>query len=111
MPFPRILFRQGAVHLPDLGLYLDAHEPVSGPERVFVSHAHADHVAAHREIIVSAPTAKLMQARMAGAQQEHVLGFGERKMFEHRETPFSLTLLPAGHIFGCAMALMECEGE
>jgi DNA ligase-1 len=111
VPFPRILFRQGAVHLPDLGLYLDAHEPVSGPERVFVSHAHADHVAAHREIIVSAPTAKLMQARMAGAQQEHVLGFGERKMFEHRETPFSLTLLPAGHIFGSAMALIECEGE
>lgn len=99
------------MHLPDLGLYLDAHEPVPGPERVFVSHAHADHVAAHREIIVSAPTATLMQARMAGAQQEHVLGFGERKRFEHRETPFHLTLLPAGHIFGSAMALIEDEGE
>jgi DNA ligase-1 len=109
--FPRILFREGAVHLPDLGLYLDAHEPVPGPERVFVSHAHADHVAAHREIIVSAPTAKLMQARMGGAQQEHVLGFGERKMFEHRETRFQITLLPAGHIFGSAMALIEAEGE
>jgi DNA ligase-1 len=108
---PRIEFREGAVHLPELGLWLDAHEPRLGRERVFVSHAHSDHVAAHQEIIVSAPTAKLMQARMGGAQQEHVLKFGETRSFEHGNTSFQLTLLPAGHIFGSAMALIEAGAE
>src|SRR5438874_6708275 len=39
----RIEFRQGSPHLPALGLWLDAHEPQV--ERVFVSHAHSDHIA------------------------------------------------------------------
>lgn len=111
MAFPRIEFREGAVHLPELGLWLDAHEPQLGPERVFVSHAHSDHVAAHQEVIVSAPTAKLMQARMGGAQQEHVLRFGEPRRFDYQQSGFQLTLLPAGHIFGSAMALIEAGGE
>lgn len=111
MAFPRIEFREGAVHLPELGLWLDAHEPQLGSERVFVSHAHSDHVAAHREIIVSAPTAKLMQARMGNAQQEHLVRFGETQLFKHANTEFQLTLLPAGHIFGSAMALLEAGGE
>ena len=68
----RIEFREGSVHLPELGLWLDAHEPQA--ERVFVSHAHSDHIAEHRQIIVSAPTAKLMQARLAEIQ--HFLEIG-----------------------------------
>ena len=42
-------FAAGGLHFPELGLWLDPHEPVIGPERVFVSHAHSDHVAAHRD--------------------------------------------------------------
>ena len=57
-------FERGAIHLPQLGLWLDAHEPQEGPERVFVSHAHSDHTGLHREVILSAATARLMEARL-----------------------------------------------
>jgi ATP-dependent DNA ligase len=109
--FPRIEYRAGDLHIPELGLWLDPHEPQLGLEKVFVSHAHSDHVAAHREVILSAPTAKLMQARVPGKRVEHVLNFGESGAFEAGNNSFQITLLPAGHIFGSAMALIECEGE
>jgi hypothetical protein len=79
----QVQFRAGGLHLPRLGLWLDAHDPQTGPERVFVSHAHSDHTAAHREVILSAPTAKLMEARLGGLRSEHVLAFGEKRQFEH----------------------------
>lgn len=107
----QIEFNQGAVHLPKLGLWLDAHEPKSNEERVFISHAHSDHVEAHREVILSAPTAKLMRARLGGQRLEHELAFGEPARFSHDETEFQITLLPAGHIFGSAMSLIEADGE
>jgi Cft2 family RNA processing exonuclease len=106
----RIGYHRGGVHLPGLGLWLDAHEPQRGPERAFVSHAHSDHIGAHREVILSAPTARLMQARMSGERLEHVLPFGAPADFKHQDTPFRMTLLPAGHIFGSAMSLIEAEG-
>src|SRR5215475_420353 len=109
--FPRIEFRAGDLHIPALGLWLDPHEPQLGPEKVFVSHAHSDHVAAHREVILSAPTAKLMQARVSGKRHEHILNFGETRPFGNGTKSFQITLLPAGHIFGSAMALFEFEGE
>jgi DNA ligase-1 len=109
--FPRIQFRKGDLHIPELGLSLDPHEPQFGPEKVFVSHAHSDHVAAHREVILSAPTAKLMQARVPGQRHEHILNFGETRKFGNGTKSFQVTLLPAGHIFGSAMALLEFEGE
>ncbi len=111
MSFPRIEFRAGDLHIPELGLWLDPHEPQLGPEKVFVSHAHSDHIAPHREVILSAPTAKLMQARVPGQRHEHILNFGEKGQFEADAKSFQITLLPAGHIFGSAMALIEFEGE
>jgi DNA ligase I, ATP-dependent (dnl1) len=109
----RIEFHRGGVFLPRLGLWLDAHDPRTGPERVFVSHAHSDHVEAHREMILSEPTALLMQARTGGAESrtEHRLRFHEERRFEFNGTPFQITLLPAGHIFGSAMSLIEAGGE
>ncbi len=104
-------YRFGGLHLPQLGLWLDPHEPQLGPERVFVSHAHSDHIAAHREVILSAPTARLMQALLPGPRREHVLEFGHRRRFEGGEDVFDLILLPAGHIFGSAMALVETEEQ
>src|SRR5215475_12655160 len=109
--FPRIEFRAGDLHIPALGLWLDPHEPQLGPEKVFVSHAHSDHVAEHREVILSAPTAKLMQARLPGVRLEITMEFGQTRHFEDGAVPFSLTLLPAGHIFGSAMALVQIDGQ
>src|SRR5262245_21442795 len=87
---------------------MDPDEPHLGQEKVFISHAHSDHIAAHREVILSAPTSKLMQARLPGARQEHVLAFGEARRFEAANgKKYELTLLPAGHIFGSAMALVR----
>jgi DNA ligase-1 len=106
----RVEYQNGDLFLPELNLWLDPHEPRLGPEKVFVSHAHSDHTAAHREVILSSPTAKLMQARIPGKRLESVLSFGERVEFESGSETFSLTLLPAGHIFGSAMALVEAKG-
>ena len=104
---PQIEFINRNLHLPELNLWLDPHEPQV--DRVFVSHAHSDHIAQHREIILSAPTAKLMRARLEGNWREHVMNFGEARRFDNGETAFKLTLLPAGHIFGSAMALVQTE--
>ncbi len=110
MPAPAIRYQRGGVYLPELRLWLDAHEARTGPDRVFVSHAHSDHTAAHREVILSEVTSKLMQARLGGERIEHQLTFGQPASFE-AETPFTITLLPAGHILGSAMAFIEARGS
>jgi DNA ligase-1 len=89
------------IWLPQLGWHLDARFPA---ERSFVSHAHFDHLALHREILCSEGTARLMRARMPGERIERVLGFDQ----EHALTDdCSVTLYPAGHIFGSAQALLD----
>jgi DNA ligase 1 len=102
-----IRFDRGGVLLPKLGLWLDPHEPKTGPEICFVSHAHSDHTALHREIILSAPTSKLMHARIPGEWIERILQFGETQTIRD----FQITLTPAGHIFGSAMSLIEAGGQ
>jgi DNA ligase-1 len=104
-------FDCGGVWLPQLRLWLDPHERQVGAERVFVSHAHSDHTAAHREVILSEPTARLMQARSVRVKIAHALGFGETRRFEDAAVPWQITLWPAGHIFGSAMAFVEAGGE
>lgn len=107
----RTEFSDGDLHLANLGLWLDPHRRQTGPERVFVSHAHSDHTGRHREVILSAPTASLMQARLPGIRQEHVLPFGEKHRFQYLDQAFDLTLLPAGHILGSAMASIAFGGQ
>ena len=108
-------FVRGAIHLPALGLWLDAHRPIGMEEAVFVSHAHSDHTANHRRVLFSPPTQKLMRARLAGPREEQVLPFGQRLalagLAPQAPPSAALTLLPAGHIFGSAMSLVEAEGE
>jgi len=106
-PF-QLQYRNGGVHLPSLGLWLDPHD-AKPSGLVFVSHAHSDHTAAHREVILSQPTAQLMRARLSGDWIEHVLPFGRPLSLPGAETPFEITLLPAGHIFGSAMAWIRAE--
>jgi len=102
-------YREGGIYLPHLGLWLDPHWPKD--ELVFVSHAHSDHTADHREVILSEPTARLMSARMGGKRIEHALPFGEARHFNAGSSEFQITLLAAGHIFGSAMSLIECDGQ
>jgi DNA ligase 1 len=111
MPALSIRFHRGGVFLPSLGLWLDPHEPKRGGERVFISHAHSDHVAPHREVILSDPTSKLLRARLRADWQEHVLPFGKPFTFAGAGSSCRITLLPAGHVFGSSMALIEAEGE
>jgi DNA ligase-1 len=104
-------FEQGGIHLPELALWLDPQQPQQGPEKVFVSHAHWDHTALHREVILSAPTASLMQERLGGERIEHVLAFQEPRAFLAGPVRFEIELLPAGHIFGSAMARIAIDGK
>jgi len=90
------------VYLPDQDIWLD---PRDRKPFAFVSHAHSDHIAPHDEIIVSERTARLMQARMPGERNEHVVAFGERANIRGLD----LMLLPAGHIFGSAQFFLETK--
>ncbi|MEY4386836.1 MAG: hypothetical protein RLY20_2119 [Verrucomicrobiota bacterium] len=101
-------YHQGGVHLPKLGLWLDPHR--AKPGHVFVSHAHSDHIAAHPEAILTEPTAWLMRHRLGGKRSERILRFREPCGFSGEGKKFQLTLLPAGHILGSAMAFVEAEG-
>ena len=102
-------YHKGGLFLPRLGLWLDPHRPKPGP--VFVSHAHSDHTARHKEVILSQPTARIMRLRLGGERVEHMLAYGMAREFQSGEVPFRITLLPAGHILGSAMAFIEAEGE
>jgi len=104
-------YHRGGVLLPALGLWLDASRAQRGAERVFVSHAHSDHIAAHRETILSPATASLMRSRLPGRRTEHKLEWGTPQKFTSGALEWSITLFPAGHILGSAMARIEAGGQ
>ena len=87
------------VYLPEQDIWLD---PWEAKDFAFVSHAHGDHIAPHREVIVSQRTARLMQVRLPGSRIEHALPFGERRSVHGVD----MMLIPAGHIFGSAQCLI-----
>ncbi|PYK46730.1 MAG: hypothetical protein DME46_01185 [Verrucomicrobia bacterium] len=92
------------VFLPQQNLWLD---PWEAKDFAFVSHAHSDHIAPHREMIVSERTARLMQARLPGKRKEIILPFGQ----EQDVRGMQVTLLPAGHIFGSAQFFLRTEND
>ena len=101
-----VQYRNG-IHLPRLRWWLDAHHPVA---RSFVSHAHFDHLAPHREVLFSPGTAALMRARMPdrdGTRVERELPFGQSAPLSPDHPEVAVTLHPAGHIHGSAMILLE----
>ncbi|HEX4141331.1 MAG TPA: ATP-dependent DNA ligase [Candidatus Methylacidiphilales bacterium] len=104
MPW-QVEMRGGSIFLPQVDFWCDARKPV---EFSFVSHAHFDHLAAHKRIVTSEGTRRLMAARLPGEREEIVLPFG--KPFALRPDT-ELTLHPAGHIFGSAMLRLAREGE
>jgi len=92
------------VFLPQQNLWLD---PWEAKDFAFVSHAHSDHIAPHRQIIVSERTARLMQARLPGKRKEIILPFGQEK----NVWGMQVTLFPAGHIFGSAQFFLRTEND
>src|SRR5213596_2833308 len=92
------------IYLPKQDLWLD---PWDAKRFAFISHAHSDHIAPHQEIIISEPTARLLQSRLPGHRIEHVLPFGG----ERSVRGIDVTLLPAGHIFGSSQMFLFADGE
>jgi len=71
-----------------------------------VTHAHADHVARHQTVLCTPETAALMRRRRHAGSR-----FLERRYGETTAVgDLIVTLLPAGHILGSAMALLEGPG-
>src|SRR5580698_1583515 len=99
----KVTFERG-IFLPELDLWLD---PQEERDTAFVSHAHSDHIGNHREVILSEITAKLMASRLPGERLEHSLPFQSPVQFRGA----SVTLLPAGHIFGSAQIHIAMRGE
>ncbi len=89
--------QKNGIHLPQIGWWLDAQK--SQP-RSFVSHAHSDHIASHREILATRATAGLMRLRVGGKRRENILEFGQPWT---AEPGCEVKLFPAGHILGSAM--------
>lgn len=91
-----VRYKKG-VHLPQLGWWLDAQ---GGVAQAVVTHAHADHIARHREVVCTPATARLMQERLGGKRKVHALPYGHP---EQLTLDCSVTLHPAGHILGSAL--------
>jgi Cft2 family RNA processing exonuclease len=79
---------------PRLGLDVRRRQP-----RCFVSHAHADHVAAHELAYCTAPTAALYQHRCGERRRVAVMEY--RRPMDYGDA--QLTAWPAGHCLGSAM--------
>ena len=92
------------VYLPKQDVWLD---PWDAKHFAFVSHAHGDHIAPHREVIVSQRTGHLMQVRVPGSRIEHALPFDERRSVRGVD----LMLIAAGHILGSAQCLVFADKE
>ena len=96
------VLHQRGLHLPGHDLWLD---PQRAQALAFVSHAHGDHIARHREVLMTAATAQFMRARLSGKRREHIAAFGEPREFAGGRA----TLLPAGHILGSAQIFFETD--
>lgn len=89
------------IWLPQIGWWLDApHATV----RSIVSHAHADHIARHREIVCTGPTARLLRERLGGRRTVHALPFDRA---EPLTLDCAVCLHPAGHILGSALVRLD----
>lgn len=95
-----VRYRKG-IWLPQIGWHLDAQH--STP-RSMVTHAHGDHIARHSEVICTNPTARLMRERIGPRRVTHALPFHHTEQLDLATT---VTLLPAGHIFGSALIRLE----
>src|SRR5689334_18837809 len=83
--------------------YLDPQQPVSN---AVISHAHADHaVSGNKEVYCTQPTKEFMYLRYhrSAAQVFNIAGY--HQPFNIKDV--TLSFIPAGHMLGSAMILME----
>lgn len=92
---------QDDLALPDCGLFLDSRHP---RPLCFVSHGHSDHLGQHQRSICTGVTARLLRHRVGGTGSIHELEFGQPLALE---ADTSVRLLPAGHILGSSMLLVQ----
>lgn len=83
---------------------MDARRPV---DEAIVTHAHSDHIAAHRRVICTEMTARLIRLRVRGDRLFKELGYGE----EMNGDGWRVTLHSAGHVPGSAMVRVERSDE
>jgi Cft2 family RNA processing exonuclease len=100
---PRLRFDASGIEVEGGLLWLDSRRP--RPLSV-VTHAHADHVARHERAICTRETAALLRKRLGPGTRCLELPLGEPLPVGD----LRLTLLPAGHILGSAMAFLEGPG-
>lgn len=92
------------IFLPAIDWHLDGSR---ASPRSFVSHAHSDHIARHQLSLCTAPTARLMRARLKGRQRDEIiLPFGAE---HHLAGGTRVVLHPAGHILGSAQFWAETD--
>lgn len=93
---------KNGIHINGTRLWLDAKRKV---EFSFVSHAHTDHAARHKEILCTKETAKFYQHRY-GKAKFHILEYNHPRKLEG----LRVELFPSGHILGGAQILIEKDG-
>ncbi|MDQ2817839.1 MAG: MBL fold metallo-hydrolase [Candidatus Eremiobacteraeota bacterium] len=93
------------LHIPGIGLWMDARRPRA---LCFISHAHSDHIAAHRRTIATKATAALCRKRLKHrrASDYEIRDFGES--FGCGDS--TVTLFPAGHVLGSSQIVVR-SGE
>lgn len=94
---------KSGIRISDSSFWLDARRKVP---LSFVSHAHADHVKPHSEMIATPATIALAQIR-----NKKINGIPLPFFQKHSMDECSIELFPAGHILGSAQILVEKNGS
>ena len=81
-------------------------DPTVKSDLAIISHAHSDHIRAHRKVIATAPTVEL--ARLSYKKLEtNAVGYHES--FEIGT--YRIELAPAGHMLGSAQVILDLNNE
>jgi len=81
-------------------------DPTVKSNLAIVSHAHSDHLKAHRSIIATAPTIELAGLNYKRFEA-HIVDFHKR----FKIGPAEIELAPAGHMLGSAQVILDLNGE